>query len=432
MAMKALNKPKSGMVAALDVGTTKVCCLIADSDPSGATSLSDSSDMPMGSIRVRGIGHQVSRGVKGGVIVDMEEAEASVLAAVHGAEKMAGETIRSVFVNLSGGYPVSQTVGVEVSVAGHEIGDTDLRRVLNQWRSLEGAEDRQLIHSIPVGFSIDGNRGINDPRGMFGQKLGANMHVVTADSSAIKNLSNVVQRCHLEIEGFVVSPFAAGLSSLVADEMDLGVTVVDMGGGVTTIAVFFGGKVIYTDCVPVGGTHVTNDIAVGLSTPVASAERLKTLYGSAIASQEDDNETIDVPLMGEEAHSEPNHVPKSFLVSIIQPRLEETFELVRSRLEASGFDKIAGRRVVLTGGASQLTGVCDLAQLVLNKQVRAGRPIRAQGLAEAAGGPAFATTAGLLAYASNPQLDAPRVDAPAKGESSGMFGRVGSWIREYF
>ena len=297
---------------------------------------------------------------------------------------------------------------------------------------LEGLGDRELIHSIPVGFTIDGANGIRDPRGMFGHNLGAHMHVVTATSGAVKTLGTVIQRCHLDIDALAVAPYASGLATLVDDEMDLGVTVIDMGGGTTSFGVFFDGNVIYGDCVPLGGQHVTNDIARGLSTPVLAAERIKTLYGSAIPSPLDDQETIDVPIVGEEDSAQPNHVSKSLLVGVIRPRIEETFELVRSRLEASGFDKVAGRRVVLTGGASQLPGVRELAQLVLDKQVRMGRPIRVQGLAEAAGGPAFATCAGLLVYAANPQLDAPRLAPAPQSEPSGVVNRVGSWLREHF
>lgn len=430
---KPLGKTRSGLVAALDIGSSKVCCFVARiGEPSSNPLLARSSGVPAGSIRVAGIGHQISRGVKNGQIIDIDALEASILNAVHAAEKMAGETLRGVIVNLSGGWPESQTVPVEVSIAGHEVGDNDLRRVLDQWRSLDGLDGRDLIHSIPVGFTIDGANGIRDPRGMFGQNLGAHMHVVTAGTGAVRTLATVIEQCHLDLEALVVSPYASGLATLVDDEMDLGVTVVDMGGGTTSFAVFYDGNVVHTDTIPIGGQHVTNDIARGLSTPVLAAERIKTLYGSALPSPLDDQETIDVPTIGEEEHAQPNHLAKSLLVGIVRPRIEETFELVRSRLEASGYDRVAGRRVVLTGGASQLPGVRELAQLVLDKQIRMGRPTRVQGLAEAAGGPAFATCAGLLAYAADPSLDAPRLAPAPQPVPAGLAGRVGSWFREHF
>jgi cell division protein FtsA len=213
------------------------------------------------------------------------------------------------------------------------------------------------------------------------------------------------------------------------------VTVIDMGGGATTISVFFDGNVVYTDIVPVGGAHVTNDIARGLSTPLAHAERLKTLYGNCMLSPSDEREMITVPLVGEEDAVEGNTIARSMLVGIIQPRLEETFELVRQRLEQSGFDKIAGRRVVLTGGASQLAGLRELASAVLDKQVRMGRPIRIAGLAEATGGPAFATAAGLLVYAQQAFRRLPRTEArhqTQQGEAAGFIGRLGNWLRVNF
>ncbi|MBX6320555.1 MAG: cell division protein FtsA [Rhodospirillaceae bacterium] len=415
--------PRNGLIAALDIGTTKVCCFVARVDSEGRP-------------HVAGIGHQLSRGVRNGTIVDMDAAERAILATVHAAEQMAGETISDVVINVSGGYPASQTIGVEVSINGHEVDDSDLRRVLEQGQAINGNGERQLIHSIPVSYTIDGSRGIRDPRGMYGEKLGVDMHVVTAAAGSIRNVTTCVGRCHLDVRALVVSPYAAGLAALVEDEMELGVTVVDMGGGTTTLAVFFDGNVVFTDSIPIGGSHVTSDIARGLSTPLTHAERMKTLYGHCMPTPADERETISVPQVGEEDAGQATTVPRSILVGIIQPRLEETFELVRSRLEASGFDKVAGRRVVLTGGASQLAGVRELAGLVLDKQVRIGRPIRVAGLAEATGGPAFATCAGLLTYAVQREVDMPaplvnghriRKEAP-----SGLIGRLGGWLRANF
>lgn len=410
---------RHGLIAALDVGSNKICCFIARAEDDGRP-------------RVIGIGHQLARGVRGGAIVDMEAAESAILTAVHAAEQMAGETIQDVVVNVSGGYPASQTIGVEVTIAGHEVGDGDLRRVLQHGHSPDHNGERQLIHSIPVGYTIDGSRGIRDPRGMYGERLGVDIHLVTAGAGAVRNLATCIGRCHLDIRGLVVSPFASGLATLVEDEMDLGVTVIDMGGGTTTIAVFFDGNVVYTDSVPIGGAHVTSDIARGLSTPIVHAERMKTLYASCIASPADEREVIAVPQVGEDASDHVNNVPRSILVGIVQPRLEETFELVRARLEASGFDKIAGRRVVLAGGASQLAGVRELAALVLDKQVRMGRPIRVAGLAEATAGPAFATSAGLLSYALHAEAEQPRPGRAQAEEPNGLIGRLGHWFRENF
>jgi len=411
-------RPRGGIVAAVDIGSTKVCCFIARTDGAAA--------------RIVGIGHQISRGVRSGAIVDLDAASTSILAAVHAAEQMAGEEIAEVVVNLSGGFTASRLVKAEINMNGREITDGDMRRVLELGYRLKEPADRAVIHSVPVGFSIDGSRGIRDPRGMFAQKLAVNMNIVTAAAAGLRNLANCIGRCHLEIAALVVSPYAAGLAALVEDESELGVTVVDMGGGTTTIAVFFDGNLVFTDCVPVGGIHVTNDIARGLSTPIAHAERMKTLHGSAIASASDEREMISVPQVGEDDDGQANHVPKSLLVGIIAPRLEETFELVRDRLEASGFDKIVGRRIVLTGGACQLPGTRELAALILDKQIRVGRPLRVTGLAEATGGPAFATSAGLLHFALSERAELPRHGRALTEEPDGLIGRFGNWLREYF
>jgi cell division protein FtsA len=405
-------RPRGSMIAAIDIGSTKICCFIArvEAEP-----------------RILGIGHQIARGVRGGMIVDLDAAGSSIRGAVHAAEEMAGEHIDRAVVNLSGCYGASRIVKAEIAVGRGEITDSDMRQVLERGYATRDAPDRQVIHSIPVGFSIDDSRGILDPRGMLGERLGVNMHIVTAAVAGVRNHTAALARSHLNAEALVVSPYAAGLACLVEDERDLGVTVIDMGGGTTTIGVFFGGNLIFADSVPVGGIHVTNDIARGLSTPLAHAERMKALFGSAISSTLDEREMLAVPPIGEEEDGHVSHVPKSLLVSIIAPRLEETFEMVRSRLDASGCDTLAGRRVVLTGGACQLHGARELAGLILDKQVRIGRPMRIKGLAEATHGPAYSTAAGLLHFAVSERAESPRPMQVARG---GIFARVGQWMRE--
>ncbi len=412
------TRPRGSLITALDIGTTKICCFIARVED----------DRP----RVLGIGHQISRGVRNGGIVDLEATGNSVLNAVHAAEEMAGETIQRVVANLSGGFSASRIIKAEIGITGREITDAEMRRVLEHGYVMREPGDRQIIHSVPVGFSVDDSRGIRDPRGMLGERLGVNMHVVTASAASVRNHTAAVGRSHLEVEALVVSPYASGLSCLVEDEIGLGVTVIDMGGGTTTIGVFFDGNLIFADYVPVGGMHVTNDIARGLSTGVAHAERMKTLFGTAISASTDEREMIAVPQIGEEDEGHVNHVPKSLLVGIIAPRVEETFELVRNRLEASGFDKVAGRRVVLTGGASQLHGAREFAGLILDKQVRMGRPQRVDGLAEATGGPAFATTAGLLHFALSERAEVSGVRRRPEGHRWGVLGRLGHWLKDNF
>jgi len=412
-------KPRNGIVATLDIGTTKITCLIARQE--GTTPP-----------RIIGVGHHVSGGVKGGAIVDMDQAETAIRAAVGAAEEMAGVNITGVTVALSGAHFKSRLVAYDISIKGHEISDPDLRKILDPNRlSDKLPEDQAIVHTIPVGYSIDGNRGVRDPRGMFGDTLGVNLHVVTASLNAIRNIETCVQRCHLEIQGRVVSPYASALAALVEDEMKLGVTLIDMGGGTTDIAVFFDGELMHADCVAVGGGNVTNDIARGLSTSVQHAERMKTLYGNCMPSPSDDREVIKVPLIGEEQTGETNTVPRSMLVGIIRPRIEETFELVRDRLSAAGFESLAGPRVVLTGGASLLPGVRELAGDVLGKsQVRIAKPRYLEGMAEAASGPQFSTVAGLISHAfESPTRFTSRTYRP-KAQPDSRLGRIGQWLRE--
>ncbi len=405
---------RNGLIAALDIGTTKVCCFIARVE----------NGMP----RVVGIGLQASRGMRSGAVVDMEATEGTIRAAVDIAEKMCGETIREVFVSLAAGQPQSHLSRIEIPVSGHEIGQADIDRVLAEGRRHHHPAERDVIHSIPTGYAIDGSTGIRDPRGMWCERLGVNMHVVTAASGPVRNLATCVGRAHLGLAGLVISPFAAGLACLVEDEMELGVTLIEMGGGTTSISVFYDGQLVHTDSLPLGGSHITADIARGLSTPMAHAERLKTFYGSGIGSHADDNETIEVPQVGEGEDAQALHVPRSHLVGIIKPRVEETLELVRDRVGATGFDKIAGRRVVLTGGASQLQGMREQAARILDKQVRLGRPIRVAGLAETTGGPAFSTCAGLLSYALQDRVEVESAVPEPETTGAGPFTRVFRWL----
>jgi len=372
--------------------------------------------------------HQQSAGLKGGMVVDMESAYRAILSAVHSAEQMAGTTIEDVVLSINGARPHSTTLTREMQIGGGAIRDPDISRLLQEARESVALQDRMLLHAIPIGYSVDGGPLLKEPRSMHAQTVGVKMHVVTANESAVQNLVNCVARCHLTVSDFALAPYAAGLSALVEDEKDLGATVIDMGGGTTSFSVFYEGAAVYGDCIPVGGQHVTSDIARGLSTTLQQAERLKTLYGSCQPAPSDDRELIDAPRIGEEDDTSPNRVPRSFLVSIIAPRLEETFELVRKRMEASGANGMAGQRVVLTGGASQLPGVREMAGRILNKQVRHGRPLKVSGLAEATGGPAFATAAGLLHFAVDDCGEARGSTSQSTANQNGLLAHIGKWF----
>lgn len=408
----------SGTIAVVDIGTTKSACFIAHIEPNGE-------------LKVVGIGHQLSKGIRAGHITDIIEAETSVVAVVHAAEQMADETIENVLVNLTSGQLASRTVSVELSLSGDGVTDRDIADIMREGRASVRAEDSDILHCFPVNFTLNEVRNIKDPRGMVGDTLGADLHVLSAPTAMLRNLNNCFARCHLNISEPVVAPHASGLACLEPDEMDLGVTLIDMGGGTTSFAVFANGKNIYSDALAMGGNHVTSDIAKGLSTSIAAAERLKTLHGSAISSPSDDQAMIEVPQLGEEdSMDEENLMPRSMLVGIVRPRLEEIFEMIRGKIESAGLDKIAGRRVVLTGGSSQLLGIRDLATRVLGKQVRIGKPRSIVGLPDSVSGPAFSTAIGMLEYARRKTLEE-RFAVPARFKAGG-FGRVVQWIRENF
>jgi cell division protein FtsA len=417
---KNLRKNATGSIAVLDIGTTKIACFIAHIDSAGE-------------MKISGIGHQLSKGIRSGIITDFAEAETSIATAVHAAEQMAGETVENIMVSLSGGNLTSRNVTVEMAMLGEEVTDRDIMDIIEQGRASIAHNESDIIHCIPVSYYLDGARGIVDPRKMYGKKLGADLHIITGLPSVTRNLAHCVGRCHLNVEEYIASPYASALSCLEEDEKQLGVTLVDMGGGVTSFSVFAGGRNVYTDAIPIGGMHVTNDIARGLSTSLTHAERLKTLHGSAIASGNDDQVMIDVPPLGEEESEESNSMPRSMLVGVIRPRIEEIFEMIRSKIEIAGASSQAGKRVVLTGGASQLLGVREMAANILGKQVRLGRPRPLPGLAEAMTGPAFSTSLGMIEYVTKKPMEEQMFDAYRhRGGLTAGFEKVVSWFKENF
>jgi cell division protein FtsA len=428
--MRPLSAKRSAILSVLDVGTSKIVCLIARLQPIEA------SEMLRGRThrcRILGIGHQRSRGIKGGTVVDMEAAEGAIRLAVDAAERMAGVQVQSVIVNNTGGRLSSQFFDAKIAVGGHAVSDSEVHRVLEACHA-HVVPGRLVLHSLPTGFSLGGATNIRDPRGLIGDELGAAMHVLSCDSGASSNLMLAVERCHLSIEALVATPYASGLSALVDDEAELGTAIIDIGGGTTSAGVFSGGNLTYADAFAVGGRHITSDLARGLNIPLADAERLKTLHGSCLAAASDERETIAVTQVGDDG-DHATHLPKSQLTRIIKPRVEEILELVRDRLQAAGFPAHSGRRIVLTGGASQLAGLAETAKRILSGQVRIGRPLGIQGLPESAKGPAFSAAVGLLVY---PQVSGIEHFQPVGSKSfrepdnDNYMARVGRWLKDSF
>lgn len=420
--MKIKYKPRGTLLAALDIGSHKNACFIG-------RVVDDE-----GGVEVLGVGYQASQGIKNGAVIDINAADNAIRQTVHTAENMAadamkGYPLRDVIVNVPGSQTLSHNISINIQIAGQLVTDNDVRRALVKAQDQIMTNDRELIHTIPVNCRIDGNEGIRDPNGMTGHNMDVDIHLVTGELGPLQNMASCVERGHLDIDALCASSYASGLACLVEDEMDLGCTVIDMGAGITSFAIFQGGAMIHSGAIPVGGWHVTNDIARGLTCSNSDAERLKTLYGSAMVTSSDENELIDVPQLGEADQHVPNHVPRSLLIGIIQPRLEEIFEMIRTKLDESGHGSAIGRRLVITGGASQLPGLRDLAQMILDKQVRMGRPIRLSGLPDAVSGPAFSTTSGLLTYMASHAHEMP-AEIMTSVDSGSLLSRFRFWWKE--
>ncbi|PLX36487.1 MAG: cell division protein FtsA [Hyphomicrobiales bacterium] len=429
--MKPLSNRRPVIVSVLDVGSTKICSLVARLRPrEGADELLGRTH----TMEVLGFGYQRSRGIKSGVVVDLDAAEQAIRQAVDSAERMAGVTIESLIVNVTCGRLASETLSASVRLDGTAVREADIQRVLEAGSQQTTRDGCLVVHSLPIGYALDGNRGIRDPRNMIGGKLGVDMHVVTADAAPVRNMELTISRSHLDVETMVATPYASGLASLVDDESELGAACIDMGGGTTSIAVFSEGQVVHVDSIAIGGHHVTMDLARGLSTRLQDAERIKTLHGSAIGSALDDRDVLTVPPVSEDDRDIPTHVPRGTVTQIIRPRVEEILELVRDRLNASGYTGRVGKRIVLTGGASQLTGLAEVARRVLGRNVRLGRPLGIAGLPEAAKGPGFAAAVGLLIYPQVAQIEQfeTRHTKNRLTGTEGYLARVGQWFRESF
>jgi len=428
--MKPLPGNRSVLVAALDIGTSKIACLIGRLRPRPPQ---DGSPLRSHSVEVVGFGHTLARGMKAGTVIDLAEAEAAVRQCADLAERSAKMQLDSVIVSVSAGRPASEQISASIEIAGSTIGEGDIARVLAAGSRHSARAGRAVLHSLPIGYVLDQARGIQDPRGMLAREFGIDMHVVTADASAARNLMLAIERSHLAVEAMVTSPYAAGLSALADDEAELGAALVDMGAGTTTLAVFCGTRFVHADGFALGGRHVTMDIARGLNARIADAERIKTLYGSVLTGGSDERDMIAVPPVDNDEREAPHFASRASLARIIKPRVEEILEMVRDRLAASPFAAEPRGRVVLTGGACQLTGVADLATQILRRPVRVGRPLEIAGLPEEARGGAFAVATGLLVYPQAAHLEhfePRRTRQLATG--GGYIARVGRWLRESF
>ncbi len=417
-------------VAVLDVGTSKVCCVIARPVP-GARWHADLGEPPQ--FQALGIGRRASEGIKSGSIVDMEGAERSIRAAVDQAERAAGVTIDTVWLSITAGRLRSDVFAAAGNLKSGAVRGDDLDRLLSEARKYAGREKARVLHTIPTGYRLDDAPGIAEPLGMLGERLAVDVHAIVADEAPLRNLAFCIERCHLTPGGMVAAPFASALATITPDEAKLGVACIDMGGGTTTLSVFSEGACVYVDAIALGGHHVTIDIARALSAPIDQAERMKTLHGSAFASPSDEREIITYPAIGDETRPSLHQITKSQLAMIIRPRIEQILDVARQRLATSGFAALAGQRVVLTGGGSLLTGLTEFTSHMLGKSVRIGEPRTLRGSAETGSEPSFATAIGLLIASTSPErIGSGTAARRFGGADAGYLSRMGQWIKESF
>lgn len=379
---------KSPIIAALDIGTSKVCCIIAK--------VKDKR------ISILGYGYNAAKGIKNGVVIDINQATISVCNAVEAAEQMANERITNVIVNVSGDRTRSVVRSSIIPIhKNRPVTDEDVKKVTDKGLMKVNVEGNEPIHFLTMGYHVDNNEEVKNPINIYGDNLSVDILLGLYPKSMYKNLATVVESSHLDIEMKAFSAYASGLSCLVDDERELGATIIDIGGGTTSIASFKNGHPVYFSSIPVGGINVTNDIALGLTTSFNYAEEIKNRHGCAFLISQDEHEVINVYPVGEEDDSSIKQIFRSDLINIISPRIEEIFEIVGRKLDEAGYKNTASHRVVLTGGAAQLPGMREVASMVLDKQVRIGRPRNIENIPQVLSNPTFSTSLGLLLFAVN-------------------------------
>jgi cell division protein FtsA len=423
---EALVLAKDTVIAGIEIGSSKICALMGKHEREGY-------------LHVIGVGVVPSRGIRRGVVVNVEEAGESIAAAVERAERVSGYKIVSAYVTVSGGHISSQNNRgvVAVTRADRTIRQEDVKRAMEAARVLTLPSDRQIVHALPRAFEVDGQDGVRNPVGMLGYRLDVETHIVTGSTTAIQNMTQCLRRAGIGVDGLVLEPLASAEAVLSEEEKEMGVALVDIGGGTTNLAVFTEGTVCHTAIIGVGGGHVTNDVAVGLRTPLGVAEELKIKYGHALAAAVPDEaiQTSTFNNSGEE-------VSRKELVGIMEARLEEICALVGAEIARAGYGGLLPAGIVLTGGSAETPGLDELAREVCRTPVRIGRHRRVTGLAEMVRGPAYAAAVGLLLWgaragesvlvgASTPTSRAGKHESPRAAETTSAYGRFVSWLRSF-
>ena len=433
-AMRQMRKMamQRGVVAILDVGSSKISCLVLRFDGVGRPF----DDGEIGSLagqsgfRVIGAATTRSRGVRFGEITEMQETERAIRTALQGAQKMAGIRGDHVIACFAGAEPRSYGLDARIDIDGDVVTENDVALALSECEVPHYGEGREVLHAQPVNFALDHRSGLMDPRGQIGDTLSVDMHMLTVDAAAVQHLAHCIKRCDLELAGIASSAYVSGISALVEDEQELGATCIDLGGGATGLSIFIKKHMIYADAVRLGGDHVTSDISMGLQVPMATAERIKTFFGGVHATGVDDRELIEIGGETGDYEHDRRTVSRAELIGIMRPRVEEILEEVRDRLDAAGFDHLPSQQIVLTGGGSQIPGLDGLASRILGHQVRLGRPLRVHGLPQSVTGPAFSSVVGLALFAAHPQDEWWDFDIPTERHPARSLRRAVRWFRD--
>ena len=406
------------IIAGLDLGTTKVCAIVAEVTDDG--------------LDIIGVGSVPSKGLRKGVVVNIESTVQSIRAAIEQAETMAGVEIASVYTGIAGSHVRGLNKEGVAAITTREVSEEDVRRVLAQAKAIPLPGDRHVIHVLPQEFIVDDQDGIREPVGMSGVRLEARVHLVTAANSAAQNITKVCERCDLHIAEMVLEPLASACAVVSDDEKEIGVALIDIGGGTTDLIIYVDGAVVHTSVIPIGGINLTNDIATGLRTPMAEAERIKIKYGCAATAMVDEEETIEVPSVGGRA---PRVIPRHVLCQIIEPRVEEMFQAVAHVISETGYADMLASGAVITGGTTQLDGMAELADQILGLPVRRAAPTGVGGLMDVVKSPAYATGVGLVKYGAARIRQVGQVEevaAQPAHATAGWGSKLGQWFREVF
>ncbi|MEM6961826.1 MAG: cell division protein FtsA [Myxococcota bacterium] len=407
------------IIAGLDLGTTKVCAIVAENTEDG--------------LDVIGIGSVPSRGLRKGVVINIESTVQAIRAAIDQAETMAGVEVNNVYAGIAGSHVRGMNQDGVAAIAEREVSEEDVRRVLDQAKAIPLPGDRQVLHVLPQEYIVDQQDGVKEPVGMSGVRLEARVHVVTAATTSIQNTIKCAERCGLYVAEVVLQPLASADSVLSEDEKEIGAVLIDVGGGTTDIIIYVDGAVVHTSVIPIGGLNLTNDIATGLRTPMAEAERIKIKYGCSLSAMVDEEETIEVPSVGGRP---PRILHRHVLCDIIEPRAEEIFQACRHVISETGYADMLASGAVITGGTTLLDGMPELAEQVLGLPVRRGAPTGIGGLVDIVRSPAYATGVGLVKYGAS-RLSSFLSETPEQQEeyetpARGGLGRIGQWFREVF